>query len=452
VQSLEFDFDHGPTLKTNFVFSKIESSLAAAHFRDNGPRFPLMPRPPFRRPPSSAPKPAPPGSDAWPRPWAQLKYYSFHPAIYPNMVGPVSSEVLAGDLVNVYDKEGRRFGAGYYNAKARVPIRVLHHGEDDFTEADLDALLLTAIGLRKDYLKLDSVTEAYRVVHSDGDGLSGLVVDRYGDTLSIDITTLGAWRRIRRWLPIMHEQLGTTQQVIRVDPDIALIEGIRIGDVPEATQPGPRSVKIREHDVRFLVNFEAGHKTGFFCDQRDNRVKLGKLATGRVLDLCTYTGGFALAAKMNAKCEDVTGVDLDEKAIAQAKQNANLNQTRIDWVHGDAFTWGRQMQRNGQLWDTLVLDPPKLIHQRDNQEEGIFKYRDLNGLAIQLVRRGGLFVTCSCSGLLGADDFEELVIGSAHRQGRKLQILDRTGPGLDHPVMSNCPESRYLKVIWARVV
>jgi 23S rRNA (cytosine1962-C5)-methyltransferase len=411
-----------------------------------------MSRPPFRRPAAPAPRSAPPGSEDWPRPWAQLKYYSYHPAIFPNMVGAVSNDAGAGDLVAVFDKEGRRFGSGFYNPRARVPLRVLHHGDADFAEADLDELLRRALLLRRDLVKLDKDTDAYRVVHSDGDGLSGLVVDRYDDTLSIDVTTLGAWRRLRRWLPLMHEILGTSQQVIRVDPDIALIEQIRIADVPEATQPGPRSAKIREHGVRYLVNFEAGHKTGFFCDQRDNRLKLGRLAQGRMLDLCTYTGGFALAAKVLAGCEDVTGVDLDEKAIAQARQNANLNQTRIDWIHGDAFTWGRQMQRNGEQWDTLVLDPPKLIHHRDKQEEGIFKYRDLNALALQLVKRGGIFVTCSCSGLISTDDFEELVIGTAHRHGRKLQILDRTGPGLDHPVMSNCPESRYLKVLWTRVV
>jgi len=381
-----------------------------------------------------------------------MKYYSYHPAIFPNMVGAVSGDAGAGDLVNVYDKEGRRFGAGFLNPRARVPLRVLHHGESDFTEANLDELLLRAIRLRRETLKLDADTEAYRVIHSDADGLSGLIVDRYHDTLSIDVTTLGAWRRIRRWLPLLHAELGTSLQVIRVDPDIALMEGMRVADVPEASEPGPKSVRVREHGVRYLVNFEEGHKTGFFCDQRDNRLRLGRLARGRVLDLCTYTGGFALAAKVLAGCEDVTGVDLDEKAIAQARQNANLNQTRVNWTHGDAFTWSRQMIKNGELWDTVVLDPPKLIHHRDSQEEGIFKYRDLNGVALQLVQRGGLFVTCSCSGLMSTDQFEELVIGVAHRHGRKLQILDRTGPGMDHPVMSNCPESRYLKVVWAVVV
>ncbi|MES2738163.1 MAG: class I SAM-dependent rRNA methyltransferase [Verrucomicrobiota bacterium] len=411
-----------------------------------------MPRPYPSRYPSNAPKPPPPGSETWVRPWAQMKYYSYHPAIFPNMVGAISSDAGAGDLVNVYDKEGQPFGAGFLNPKARVPLRVIHHGITPFGEADLDARLVQAVRLRKETLKLDATTNAYRVIHSDADGLSGLIVDRYDDTLSILITTLGVWRRIRRWLPLLHKELGTSSHVIQTDPDISLIESMRISDVPEVDDPAPKTVRIRENDVRFAVNFEDGHKTGFFCDQRDNRLKFGQLAKGRVLDLCTYTGGFALAAKLIGKCEDVTGVDLDEKAIAQAKQNANLNQTKLNWTQGDAFGWSRQMIKNGELWDTVVLDPPKLIHHRDTQEEGIFKYRDLNSLAIQLVKRGGLFVTCSCSGLISTEEFEELVMGVAHRHGRKLQILDRTGPGLDHPVMSNCPESRYLKVIWSIVV
>ncbi len=408
------------------------------------------PRPYSHRP--ATPKPPPAGSEDWPRPWAQMKYFSYHPAVFPNMVGPVSDDAGAGDLVNVFDKEGKPFGAGYYNPKARVPLRVLYHGQASFDEAALDNRLRQAIALRRDHLKLDDTTEAYRVIHSDGDGLAGLVVDRYFDTLSIDVTTLGAWRRLRRWLPILHEELGTVHQVIQVDPDIARIEMMRIADVPEASMPSPHNVRIREQGVRYLVDFEKGHKTGFFCDQRDNRARLGKLAKGRVLDLCTYTGGFALSAKVLAKCDDVTGVDLDEKAIEQAKQNANLNQVRVNWTHADAFTWARQMIRNGEQWDTVVLDPPKLIHSRDAQEEGIFKYRDLNALALQLVKPGGLFVSCSCSGLLGTDDFEELVIGTSHRHGKRLQVIERTGPGLDHPVMSNCPESRYLKAIWAIVV
>ncbi len=412
---------------------------------------------PFNRPRSGPPPRAraaapPPGSESWPAPWAQLKYFSFNPAIYPNMIAAASPDAAAGDLVHVFDKNGQQFGAGFYNPKARVPLRVLHHGKEPFTEADLDAALLRAIRLRQDTLKLDAVSEAWRVIHSDGDGLSGLVVDRYADILSIEATTLGVWHRLRRWLPLLHAELGARHHRIHIDPDIALMESMRYADVPEADDPAPALVRFTEHGIRYGADFATGHKTGFFCDQRENRHRLGQWAQGRVLDLCCYTGGFSLAARLHAKCEDVTGVDLDEKAIAQAKQNANYNQTRIDFIHADAFTWTRQMLKNGAQWDTVVLDPPKLIHYRDAREEGIFKYRDLNALALQAVKPGGLFVTCSCSGLLSAHEFEELVIGAAHRHGKKLQILDRTGPGADHPVMSNCPESNYLKVLWARVL
>ncbi|WP_395753562.1 class I SAM-dependent rRNA methyltransferase [Prosthecobacter sp.] len=409
-----------------------------------------MPPPP-RFPRRDSPPPPPPGSDGWLRPWAQMKYFSFHPAVYPNMLRAVSPDAGPGDLVNVYDKEGQLFGSGFYNANARVPLRVLQHGEDVLNEDLLDARLDAALDLRLKTLRLNETTDAWRAVSSDGDGLSGLVVDRYGDVLSIEVTSLGVWRRLSRWLPKLHTALGTKQHVIEVDPDIARVENMRRADVPEADDPAPRSVRIRENGVRYQVSFEDGHKTGFFCDQRDNRQKFGHLARGRrVLDLCSYTGGFSLNARVLGGCEDVTAVDLDEKAIAQGKKNADLNQVRIDWVHADTFSWGRQMQQNGSLWDAVVLDPPKLVFSRDAEEGqlGRNKYYDMNAVALGLLKRGGLFVTCSCSGLLDVAEFEEIVMRAAHRNKRRLQILDRTGAGADHPVMSNCPESRYLKVLW----
>ncbi|MCB1227657.1 MAG: class I SAM-dependent rRNA methyltransferase [Verrucomicrobiales bacterium] len=425
---------------------------------------PHRPQPPFgRRPdrPTSRghgprpvgirPQPAPPESADWPRPWVQLRYFSQHSAIFPNMVGATSADAGAGDLVHVRDREGQAFGTGFFNPKARVPLRILRHQPEPLTEDGLDARLADALQLRSDLLRLPETTEAWRAIHSDGDGLPGLIVDRLGDTLSIEVTTLAVWRRLRRWLPLLHRTCGTAHHVIHLDPDIARMEGMRFADVPEADDPAPQKVRFTESGIRYGADFQTGHKTGFFCDQRDNRAQLGRWARGRVLDLCCYTGGFSLAARLQAGCEDVTGVDLDEKAIAQAKANANYNQTRIHWVHGDAFTWGRQMLQNREQWDTVVLDPPKLIHRRDDQDEGIFKYRDLNALAFQLVRPGGLLVTCSCSGLLSAEAFEELVIGSAHRRGHRLQILDRTGAGSDHPVFSHVPEGRYLKVLWCRV-
>ena len=145
-------------------------------------------------------------------------------------------------------------------------------------------------------------------------------------------------------------------------------------------------------------------------------------------------------------------MDLDEKAIEQAKCNMNLNQARATWVQCDAFSYARQIQQNGQTWDVVVLDPPKLILSRDDEEDGLRKYEDLNRLALRLVKPAGLFVTCSCSGLLSAEEFERLVCRAAHKEKKRVQFFDRTGACGDHPVLSNCPESRYLKVLWTRVI
>ncbi|MGA4578706.1 class I SAM-dependent rRNA methyltransferase [Limisphaera sp. VF-2] len=385
------------------------------------------------------------------RPWVQLKYISYSTQLYPAMIAKASPDAQPGSLVTVYDKAGRWFGTGLYNPHARVPLRMLQHGPQPFTEEDFVRLLDRAVELRVEVLRLPEVTDAFRVVHSDGDGLSGLIVDKLADVLSIEVHSLGIWQRLPQWLPHLHRRLGTRHAVVEVSELARRVERIPAPESP--IDLAPRRVRIREHGVLYEVDFAEGHKTGFFCDQRDNRVRLARLLRPgqRVLDLCCYTGGFALAAAVLGKAGDVTGVDLDEKAIARARRNANLNQVRVQWVHCDAFSYARQMQRNGRQWDVVVVDPPKFVPSREEREEGRRRYEDLNGLAAALVAPGGLLVTCSCSGLVTAEDFEQWVCRAVHRLNRRLQILDRTGAGPDHPVMSNCPEGRYLKVIWARV-
>ncbi|HNQ89411.1 MAG TPA: class I SAM-dependent rRNA methyltransferase [Verrucomicrobiota bacterium] len=398
--------------------------------------------------PDPAGDPAPPAASRR-TPWVQLRTFSFHPCLFPSMLKTASPDARPGDLVHVYDKQGHPFGAGLYNPRARVPLRMVHHGPQAVGEEIFLQRLDRALQLRLDWLDLPAHTNAFRVVHSDGDGLSGLVVDRFDDVLSIETHSLGVFRRLRSWIPHLHARLHTRRAVVETDPRIARIEGL---PQPQALSDSVRSVRVREHGVRYEIDFVQGHKTGFFCDQRENRRQWAGWVRGRtVLDLCCYTGGFALAAAVLARTESVTGVDLDETAIAQARRNANLNQARINWVHCDAFAYARQMQRNQRRWGAVVLDPPKLVLSREETEDGRRKYEDLNRLALSLVDPGGLFVTCSCSGLLPAEEFESLVARAAHRSGRRLQFLDRTGAGPDHPVLSNCPESRYLKVLWTRV-
>lgn len=391
----------------------------------------------------------PSGSAGWIEPWVELKYFSYNPAVFPRMIGAFSPKAEPGDLIHVYDKHGELFGAGFWNEQSRTPLRVLYHGRDQFTEKELDKALVRAVALRRDLFRLDEVTDAYRVIHGDSDGLGGLIVDRYADVLSIDVSTLGAWQRLPRWLPMLHKLCGTSRHVLSVDEGIARMEGINPAEGPEASAP-VRLVKIVEHGVTFEVDFAEGHKTGFFCDQRDNRLQFSSMTKdARVLDLCCYSGGFSIFAKMLGGAAEVTGVDLDEKAIAMAKRNANINRQRIEFVHADAFVYARQMVRNGRQFDVVMLDPPKFIIGREGYDEGIAKYHDLNMLALQCLKPGGLFVTCSCSGLLSPPDFERVIIKAAQRQGRKLQIVQSSGPGWDHPFLSTYPEGRYLKVLWA---
>lgn len=406
---------------------------------------------------SSPASKAPPEYDraTWPKPWAQLKYFTFQPAIFPRLLGHVSSDARPGDWVNVYDKNGRLAGGGLFNPRAKIPLRVVAHGTEPVSEAYFELALRRAVALRREVFKLDEHTDAYRLISSDGDGLSGLTIDRYADVLFCEIYSLGIAQRLPSWLPLLHELAGTRFARVNIDHDLGSLEGIRPSTFNETNAAAPRTVKIREHGVRYEVDFAEGHKTGFFCDQRENRRAIARFTPGaRVLDLCCYTGGFSLCAKVLGGAADVTSVDLDEVAIAQAKRNANLNQARLKFVHADAFAYVRQMQQNGETWDVVVLDPPKFIFTRDEHGnwEGRQKYEDLNQLAISLVKPGGIFVTCSCSGLLSLEDFEAHVIRGAHRLNRRLQFFDRTGPGPDHPVFSNCLESRYLKVLWARVV
>ncbi len=397
---------------------------------------------------------APVGSEKWLHPWVQMKYFTYNPAVFPRMLGEVSADATPGCLVHVYDKNGEYFGGGFWNSDSRTPLRMLRHGGAPLTEQDLEETLRSAVEWRKQFVPDE--TNAYRLVHGDSDGLGGLIVDRYGDVLSVEVSTLGVWQRLGRWLPLLHELCGTERHVVGVDPAVARMEGIDPTSAPPSRPV--RRVRIMEHGVNFEVDFEWGHKTGFFCDQRENRKKLAGLIQGKsLLDLCCYTGAFSIYAKLLGGAGEVTAVDLDENAIAQAKRNANINSRRgplrINFVHADAFTYARQMIRNNKQFDVVLLDPPKLILGRDEERaEGLKKYRDLNSLGMQCVRPGGLLVTCSCSGLLKAADFEELVIHTAQRLGKRLQILETSGPGWDHPYLSTYPEGRYLKVIWARVI
>ena len=413
-------------------------------------------RPPFPIPPPSQPytedipdRPLDPPANP---PTVAVRSAGFHPFVYKKMViGPVGPvRPRDGDLVRVVDREGFPLGFGLWNARSQICLRLLRAGIEPVGPSFWDERIDRALSLRRDLLQLDEVANAYRVIHAEADGLSGLILDRYDDVLSAEIFSLGMYQRIGPILAKVADRLGTKHFRVHVDDRIALAEDFP--GRPIATPKLPPRVTIREHGVRFRVQFQGSHKTGFFCDQRDNRLALTRFTAGRsMLDTCCYTGGFGIYALVKGGASDVTCVDLDEKAIATAKDNANANQVRPNFVHADAFGYLRQMGANGRSFGVVVLDPPKLIPGRLDISAGKRKYFDLNVLALNVVEPGGILLTCSCSGLLPAEEFLILLRAAARKAGRSVQVLAVTGASPDHPVGLEALEGSYLKAVWLRV-
>lgn len=403
-----------------------------------------------RRNSTDDPASSPPGH-AYPYPWARLRSASAHPFIFRRMLLGAAPEARPGDVVAVYDKADRFFGHAFYHDRSQIALRMLSYDPAPVDEAFFRERLAQAVAWRSRLLREDENTDVYRLVHSEGDQLSGLIAERYGEAVAIEVFSLGVFVRIELIKRLLGELTGLSRFVVRADERVEQIEGFRVA--PALSTAGVESVTVREHGLRFRVDLQAGHKTGFFADQRDNRQRLARWCRGaELLDVCCYTGGFGIHAAAMGEAAGVTGVDLDEKAIELARKNANLNQLRIQHVHADAFAYLRQMQTNGRTYDVVVLDPPKFIPSRDEFHEGARKYVDLNTLGMSVLRPGGLLLTCSCSGSVSRDDFIGMLKAAAGRLRRPLQIVDISGAAPDHPVMANCPESAYLKAVWARVM
>ncbi|HZL99499.1 MAG TPA: class I SAM-dependent rRNA methyltransferase, partial [Planctomycetota bacterium] len=329
-----------------------------------------------------------------------------------------------GSLVTLRSPEGVILGDGFWNHASDIAVRRLTSGDVRFDAAVLEAALDRAVGLREALPGLAEQTDAWRAVHSEGDGLSGLIVDKLGEVAAVELHSAGWLLWLDALLPLLHRRLGTAHHRVTLGERTARLEGTQPRD--ESSPGCPPGLRIREHGARYRVDLATGHKTGFFCDQRDNRRDFAAWARGDVLDLCCYTGGFSVAAALAGRADSLTGVDLDEEALATARENLNLNQVRAQLVHADAFDWLRQVAAAGRRFDSIVLDPPKFIPGRRDEETGRGKYHDLNRLAFSVLRPGGLLLTCSCSGLLSRVEFTALVTTAARKSGRAARLLRST--------------------------
>jgi 23S rRNA (cytosine1962-C5)-methyltransferase len=364
------------------------------------------------------------------------------------MVEKPATRLPGGSVVDILDRDGQWVGRGFYNGHSRIALRVL---TTDASEAIDDAFFARRLGravdLRRTWLKLDAVSDAFRVVHSEGDGLSGLVVDRFGPNLVLEFFAAGMFRFRNVIQDALLAQFPESRMYWFAEEHVQKQESFDC----RPPEPPPPEV-ITENGLRFRVAPGSKHKTGFFLDQRDNRKTLAAFCTGkRVLDLCCNTGGFAVYAKALGGAEEVIGVDLDEQALALARSNANLNQARIRFVQADLFPWLRETLPSGQRFDVVVLDPAKQTRDREEIGLALKRYHDMNKLALQAVAPGGILLTCSCTGLVSEAEFLETLRRAAWQAGRTLQVLRIAGAAPDHPFLVHVPEGRYLKAVYCRV-
>jgi len=389
-----------------------------------------------------------PPTHALPIPWVRLRSASSGPQLYKRMIDEVDPRAKAGDIVAVYDKANAPYGAALYNPKSLIALRLLTRGLAGFdTERFFAERLKAAVDFRRNVLGLDKITDAYRLVHDNGDGLPGLVIDRYAEHIVLEFYSFGMYREAGRIERLLKVHFPGAKFVLRASEYTQSQEGFRLPPGP------PAKTRIKENGVLFDVEPSGGYKTGFFCDQRENRLAVAALAKGRkVLDVCSYTGGFGIYAKKLGDAAEVTCVELDPNAAALIRRNANINQVKIDAVCVDAFPYLRQAQANRQRFGLIVLDPYKLIASKEGYGEGRQKYTDLNRLAFSLLDEGGVMLTCSCSGLLSFDEFQQFVRTAAGSAGRRVQIFRKTGGGPDHPFAADHPEGEYLKALWCRAL
>lgn len=367
------------------------------------------------------------------------------------------TEPSPGELVEVFDDRNRFVGHALYNPHSDIRLRWLSKGrrkELDRPAEFLQRVIASADRLRRKGLRLEEFTDAYRIVHAEGDDLPGLIVDRMGDVIVCEYHSLGFWglrSEIERALLGIYQGKLIVHKVARL---AVRREGFdAVDEVPMEASDGRKGaelfdleVEITERGIVHRLQPGQGHKTGWFCDQRENRIKLAGLARGReMVDLCCNAGGFALQAAQHG-ARRVTAVDLDEVVLEKAIWAGKRNHLDVDFVHADVFNYMRaRLASSEPAPEVVVLDPHKIIASRNQIDEGLERYGDLNHLALRLVRKGGFLATFSCSGPLDLATFLGMVFQSARRAEREVRLVELLGAPADHPQRPDFPRSRYLK-------
>lgn len=384
------------------------------------------------------------------KPTRQRSVLRLHPWIFSGAVARTDGDPQPGDSVLVCADDGTALGWAAYSPQSQIRARMWTYSADEPFTGDMIAQRVLAAHARR--AGLWKQTNSARIVFSEADGLPGLIADQYGETVVMQLTTVG----VERWRNEIVHSLAALPGVVSVfersDADIREREGLgpQVGLVSGPLPPP--EVITTEHQWRFSVDVHGGHKTGFYLDQRHARSMIGELAAGRsMLNVFSYTGAFSVIAAASG-ATNITNIDSSAPALATAGRNAILNSVDVgELLDADAFTALRGLRDRAKNYDLIVLDPPKFAATERQIDKATRAYKDLNLLALKLLNPGGLLLTFSCSGAMTMDLFQKVIAGAALDAKRQASIIDRLHQPEDHPVPLPFPEAEYLKGLLVRV-
>ncbi len=380
-------------------------------------------------------------------------FFARHPWVLDSAVSHVSGEPNDGDVVDLVTERGDFVARGILNSRSKLRVRLYSWEPEEWLDDAFWERRLTAAHDWRRRLNLLGPESAARLLYSESDGISGLVVDHFGQHVVVQINALAMSVRLPQLLPIIERVVQPRSILVRAEPGLMKNEGVMPPTGYVMGRPPADPVIIEEHGIRFRVDVAAGQKTGCYLDQRDNRLAAAAyFRDRRVLDLFCYSGGFGLHA-MRQGASSVLAVDSSEPALALARGNAELNGvTGIEFQHGEAFATLDALKEAGERFGAIVLDPPKFARNRFHIDEALRAYHRINRVAVDLLEPDGILVTCSCSGSVTRDDMLGMLAGVAEKSRRPIQLLELRGHAADHPVNLSCPESEYLKCLICRVL
>ncbi len=378
-----------------------------------------------------------------------------HPWVFSGAIARMEGKASPGETVDVVDHKGTWLARAAWSPASQIRARVWTFDRNEAVDIDFFIRRLQKAQQWRDWLAARDGLDSYRLIAGESDGLPGVTIDRFGNFLVLQLLCAGAEYQRPALVSALQSLYPDCSIYDRSDVAVRKKEGMALTQGPVCGELPPDLLTIEEHGMKLLVDIKAGHKTGYYLDQRDSRFATRRYVKDkRVLNCFSYTGGFAVSALLGG-CREVISVDTSEEALAIARQNVTLNQqdpSRAQFVRDDVFKLLRRYREQGETFDVIVMDPPKFVENKNQLAGACRGYKDINLLALQLLNPGGILLTFSCSGLMASDLFQKIVADAAVDAGRDVQFIEQFRQAADHPVIASYPEGLYLKGFACRLM